>query len=111
DISARIDPLHNWNRPTELASRIAAIIASEGSMDPFIAFSWNALNNIVQGLLAIDSRPNLVSLRQYIEGGVDTLVSEAIKRFLDENDPNWADSIKTRMAKANMRGGEVSVIV
>src|SRR5699024_4006709 len=26
-------------------------------------------------------------------------------------DPNWADSIKTRMAKANMRGGEVSVIV
>lgn len=109
--SARIDPLHNWNRPTELASRVAAIIASEGSMDPFIAFSWNALNNIVNGLLAIDSRPNLVSLRQYIEGGVDSLVSEAIKRFLDDNDPDWHNAIRTKLAKSSARGGETGVIV
>jgi len=109
--SARIDPLHNWNRPTELASRIAAIIASEGSMDPFIAFSWKALNDVVQGLLAIDKRPNLVSLHQYIEGGVDSLVSEALKRFLDEHDAGWADSIRSRLSKAAQRGGETSVIV
>lgn len=111
DKSARIDPLHNWNRPTELASRIAAIIASEGSMDPFIAFSWNALNNIVNGLLAIDARPNLASLRHYIEGGVDSLVSAAVKRFLDDNDPNWHNAVKTKLAKAGARGGEVGVLV
>lgn len=109
--SARIDPLHNWNRPTEIASRVAAIIASEGSMDPFTAFSWNALNNVVQGLLMIDSRPNLVSLRQYIEGGVDSLVGDALKRFLDDNDPGWMDAIRTRLSKAGQRNNEVSVIV
>lgn len=109
--SARIDPLHNWNRPTELASRIAAIIASEGSMDPFIAFSWKALNDVVQGLLAIEARPNLVSLHQYIEGGVDTLVSEALRRFLDKHDQGWADAIRSRLTKAAQRGGEVGVIV
>lgn len=109
--SARIDPLHNWNRPTELASRIAAIIASEGSMDPFIAFSWKALNDVVQGLLAIEARPNLVSLHQYIEGGVDTLVAEALRRFLDKHDKGWADAIRSRLSKAAQRGGETGVIV
>lgn len=111
ETSARIDPLHNWNRPTELASRIAAIIASEGSMDPFVAFSWKALNDVVQGLLAIDSRPNLVSLRQYIEGGVETLVAEALRRFLDEHDEGWAEGIRSRLGKVRQRGGETSVIV
>lgn len=111
DKSARIDPLHNWNRPTELASRIAAIIASEGSMDPFVAFSWKSLNDIVQGLIAIDARPNLLSLHQYIEGGVDSLVLEALKRFLDEHDKGWANAIRSRLTKAAQRGGETGVLV
>lgn len=111
ETSVRIDPLHNWNRATELASRIAAIIASEGSMDPFIAFSWKALNDVVQGLLTIDERPNLVSLHQYIEGGVDSLVHEALKHFLDEHDPGWAEALRSRLGKAAQRGGETGVMV
>ena len=38
DKSASIDPLCNWNRKTELASRVAALIPSETGADPFTAF-------------------------------------------------------------------------
>ena len=37
--SSRIDPLANFTRTTELASRIASLIASESNSDPFTAFS------------------------------------------------------------------------
>ncbi|MDN5874426.1 MAG: conjugative transfer system coupling protein TraD, partial [Sinobacteraceae bacterium] len=91
--SVRIDPLHNWNRPTEIASRIAAIIASEGSMDPFVAFGWNVMNDVAHGLLHVDARPNLISIQQYVQGGVDSLVGEALRRFLDEYDPGWVSTV------------------
>ena len=64
----------NWNRKTELASRIAALIPSETGADLFTAFGWKVLNDIVNGLIATDP-PNLVRLRRYIEGGPDDLCS------------------------------------
>jgi len=36
--SVRIDPLHSFNRATELASRVAALIPSETGNDPFKIF-------------------------------------------------------------------------
>ena len=77
--SACIDPLRNWNRKTELASRIAALIPSETGADPFTAFGWKVLNDIVNGLIATGQRPNLVQLRRYIEGGPDSLLLKALR--------------------------------
>ncbi len=55
--SVRLDPMRNWNRSTELASRIAALIPSETGADPFTAFGWQAMNNIVDGLCPSPSTP------------------------------------------------------
>src|SRR5690606_7753089 len=49
--SVRLDPLANFSRLTELASRIAALIPSETGADPFKAFGQSALNNLSQGLV------------------------------------------------------------
>jgi conjugal transfer pilus assembly protein TraD len=68
DRSACIDPLRNWNRKTELASRVAALIPSETGADPFTAFGWKVLNDITNGMIATGNRPNLVQLRRYVEG-------------------------------------------
>lgn len=78
--SACIDPLRNWNRKTELASRIAALIPSETGADPFTAFGWKVLNDIVSGLIATGQRPNLVHLRRYVEGGPDDLLVKALRQ-------------------------------
>ena len=47
--SVRIDTLHSFNRATELASRVAALIPSETGNDPFKSFGQMVLSNVVQG--------------------------------------------------------------
>ena len=91
--SARIDPLANWNRPTEIASRIATLIPSETGADPFTAFSWMALNNIVNGHLAIEEQPTLVKLRRYIEGDPGPLVAKALRTYFEKNVKDWESRV------------------
>lgn len=99
--SVRIDPLHNFNRPTELASRIAVLIPSETGADPFTAFGQMALNNVVQGILFAGDRPNLANIRSYLEGGVDSLMVSAISSYADRVMPSWEYHAGQYLAKAN----------
>jgi len=93
--SACIDPLRNWNRKTELASRIAALIPSETGADPFTAFGWKVLNDIVNGLIATGHRPNLVQLRRYIEGGPDDLLLKALRLHFKTKVPDWESRVSS----------------
>ncbi|MVF23666.1 conjugal transfer protein [Methylocaldum sp. BRCS4] len=101
--SVRLDPLRNFNRSSEVASRIATVISGESASDPFKAFGQKSLDNIVQGLFAIEQRPTLVKLRRYLEGGPGTLVVRALERYFDHVlDEGWRGraSIKGRDADA-----------
>ncbi len=89
DRSACIDPLRNWNRKTELASRVAALIPSETGADPFTAFGWKVLNDITNGMIATGHRPNLVQLRRYVEGGPENLLQRALKIHFVANVRDW----------------------
>ena len=79
--SCRIDPMRNFSRPTELATRLASLISPEAANDPFVWFGWMAINNIVNGLLLVHQRPNLLKLRYYLEGGPCGLVIEATQAY------------------------------
>lgn len=84
--SARINPLSNFSRVTEIASRISALMQSaNGGNDPFKAFSWQAINNIAQGLSMIRCKPSLVKIKHYLEGGAQALIVECINLWLQEN--------------------------
>ncbi len=101
--SVRLDPLRNFNRSSEVASRIATVIPGENASDPFKAFGQKSLDNIVQGLFAIEQRPTLVKLRRYLEGGPGTLVARALERYFDHVlDEGWRTraSFKGRDADA-----------
>lgn len=89
DRSACIDPLRNWNRKTELASRVAALIPSETGADPFTAFGWKVLNDITNGMIATGHRPNLVQLRRYVEGGSENLLQRALKIHFSSHVNDW----------------------
>ena len=93
-LSYSIDPLRNWNRTTEIASRIAALIKSEEGMDPFVSFSWMALNNIANGLIMTHGRPNLVTLRRYIESGVESLLIQTYEAYFALHRKAWEDEIQ-----------------
>lgn len=89
DRSACIDPLRNWNRKTELASRVAALIPSETGADPFTAFGWKVLNDITNGMIATGHRPNLVQLRRYVEGGPENLLLRVLKIHFNNHVRDW----------------------
>lgn len=109
--SHRIDPLYNFSRVTEIASRLASIISSDGFSDPFQSFGWQSLNNLANGLYIIDQRPTLKSLRGYLEGGVDGLLAKAIEAYAQKIIPDWEAKAKPYLdkAKPGMRSRAVAL--
>lgn len=99
--SVRINLLRNFSRGTDLAGRIASIIPTESGADPFVAFGHMALNNVVQGLLLIDKRPTLVSIRQQLEQGPDELVIQAVGSWATQVKPEWVSKAAPFLQKAN----------
>jgi conjugal transfer pilus assembly protein TraD len=106
--SARIDPLHSFNRPTELASRVAALIPGETGNDPFKAFGQMAMSTIVQGLLATGERPSLLTLRRYLEGGAEALVARVIERHVAQHVPEWEAASRRYLQPARDLAGRAA---
>ncbi len=78
----RLDPMFNWQKPTELASRIQSIMPPD-TAGAFSAFGWDAVNVVVQGLVQLEDRPNLMKLARYIEGGIEPVLEASLRRFFD----------------------------
>ena len=109
--SVRIDPMANFRRPTELASRIAALIqtASGSEGDPFKAFSQMALTQVVTGLVGTGQQPNLLAIKRYLQGSVeellDRLLSDHFRTIIADwdrripEDVRTARNVETRVAK------------
>jgi len=79
----RIDFTFNWQKPTELASRIQSVMPPDTG-GAFSAFGWDAVNVVVQGLIEIEERPNLAKLTKYIEGGIEPVLEGSLRRFYDK---------------------------
>lgn len=94
ELSARIDPLKNFNRATELATRVAALIPSETGADPFTAYSQMLLTVITEALLLANIKPSLNLYRKYVSTGLEPLVCTATRAFCDNNVPNWEKEYK-----------------
>src|SRR5690554_6532369 len=108
--SVRIDPLKNWNRSTELASRVKDLITSDNENDPFAQFSWNAINNIVQGLIATGVRPNLKRIRTYIEGGPAKLLARALISHFDQHVTDWRVALADKLQRAKDGDAETQIL-
>ncbi|WP_235027065.1 conjugative transfer system coupling protein TraD [Cognatazoarcus halotolerans] len=78
----RLDFTFNWQKPTEIASRIQSIMPPD-TAGAFSAFGWDAVNVVVQGLVEIEERPNLVKLTKYIEGGIEPVLESSLRRYYD----------------------------
>lgn len=97
--SVRISPTKNFGRPTEVASRIAALMKSEGG-DPFQAFANMALNNVIQGLLLCGVLPTLVELRRALEGSLAGIVIKAIRAYGEKVLPDFESIASSYLKKA-----------
>jgi len=103
--SCRIDPLANFNRATELASRIAALIPSETGADPFTAHSMMVLTNLCAGMLMIDSKPTLRVLKRFVDSGVESLLVKCCETYFEKAIPtSWKEQVKVYVNKTKGRG-------
>ncbi len=102
--SIRLNPLANFSRPTELASRIAALMTDTGGASAtFKAFSWQAVNNIVQGEIICGRKPTLLDINHYLAGGCGELVTEAVAEYGRRCDPDFEEHFapwQARLANA-----------
>ncbi|MBO5658496.1 MAG: conjugative transfer system coupling protein TraD [Duodenibacillus sp.] len=91
----RLNPLADYTRTSELASRITAVMDEEG---PFAAFAWSAVHVIV-GLLTVCGRtPTLAAVHAALTLGIDTLLEEALCR-------RWhPGAVEAARAEAGRRG-------
>lgn len=91
--SVRIDPMANFGKVTELASRIAALMPGTGEASSFQSFAWRAVNIVSQGLVETYDQPTLMKLRQYIEGGAEGLLERVLIHHFKKVKPDWESHI------------------
>ncbi|WP_418319645.1 conjugative transfer system coupling protein TraD [Piscinibacter sakaiensis] len=82
ETGVRLDFAFNWQKPTEIASRIQSIMPPD-TAGAFSAFGWDAVNVVVQGLIELDERPNLIKLTKYIEGGIEPVLEACLARYFE----------------------------
>ena len=97
--SVRLDPLKNWNDVTEIASRIAALMPSEGN-DSFVQMAWKAVQVVSEALVYTNTRPNLVKLRRYIEGGPESLMEMVLRTYFERNLDHWETLVSPLVTRA-----------
>ena len=94
--SVRINLLQNFNRSSELASRIAGLMPSGGDNAPFQAFAQKAVDAVVQGYLLCGQRPTLVMIRQGLEAGVTDLLIRALTVVCSQYHPDAEKTVSTQ---------------
>ena len=86
--SVRINPLANFDDPSELASRISVLIPGEDSA--FKAFAWQVVQALSEGLVLAGETPTLTNLYGLVQGGSTSLVIRAIRGYAAKSDPGYA---------------------
>lgn len=96
DKSIRLDPLANFTRLTEIASRLTDILQSEQG-DPFVAFAWRMIYNHCAAMDYIGKAAQIRSILSSLESGGTSLLRQVLLKFFSENFTAW----QSHMANLN----------
>ncbi len=93
ELSARYNAIGNFSRITEVATRIANQLPSEGNSAAFKEFAWRFVNIIARALVALGRRPDYHQVRRHIND-IEPLFVEYARHFLDQAGPKgWQKSV------------------
>ena len=110
-VSARYNAIGNFSRITEVATRIANQLPSEGNSAAFKEFAWRFVNIIARALVALGRRPDYQQVRRYIND-IEPLFMEYTRAHLEQHGAeDWkaqvdelAGKISERNLPAALRG-------
>ncbi len=93
EISARYNPIGEFARITEIATRIANNMPGGGDSEPFRNFVWQFVNNISQATYALGQKLTYAGLFAHAEN-IEPLVVDYYRHWLTKTRPNWEREIE-----------------
>ena len=103
DVSARYNAIGSFSRITDVATRIANQLPSEGNSAAFKEFAWRFVNIIARALVALGRRPDYQQVRRYIND-IEPLFVEYARKHLQENgEAGWEADVAEVAANTKER--------
>ncbi|HEX2543436.1 MAG TPA: conjugative transfer system coupling protein TraD [Ramlibacter sp.] len=98
--SVRLDLVKNWDRVSQVASRITMVLDTQES-DTFKEFCWMAVHRITNAMKYIGQRVSIHTLKTAMESRttVEHLTQQALHKFFHEECPQLAGTLE-RQANA-----------
>jgi conjugal transfer pilus assembly protein TraD len=99
--SVCIDPLSNFDRPSQIADRITALLPGTGTAASFKAFAWKAVNMVTESLLKVNKPVTIASLRKHIQGDLEPLAIAVFEDHFadvarrDARFRSWSNEVET----------------
>ena len=116
DISARYNAVGRFGRISEVATRIAGQLSSEGNSAAFKEFAWRFINIIARALVELGHRPDYLLIQRHVIN-IDQLFIEYAQYFFAKNEPKAWEAIVQIEGKLNdknipknMQGREKRVV-
>ncbi|MEQ1545816.1 type IV conjugative transfer system coupling protein TraD [Methyloglobulus sp.] len=101
ELSARYNPIGNFSRITEIATRIANQLPSSGDSAAFREFAWRFTNIVGRALVALGRRPDYPQIMRYVTH-IDPLLLDYYRQWLGEVAPKgWEKEVMDRAAAIN----------
>jgi conjugative coupling factor TraD (TOL family) len=88
DISARYNPIGSFSRITEVATRIAGQLPSEGQSAAFKEFVWRFVNVMSRALVSLGQRPDYQTIYQNAVN-LDGLAKQYFEAWFSREYPGW----------------------
>jgi conjugative coupling factor TraD (TOL family) len=103
ECSARYNAIGRFSRITEVATRIANQLPSEGNSAAFKEFAWRFVNIIARALVSLGEQPDFERIRRYIND-IEPLFIRYARYWLSANgDEDWQEAVETLAAKVSNR--------
>jgi conjugative coupling factor TraD (TOL family) len=99
DVSARYSPIGSFARITEVATRIAGQLPSEGQSAAFREFVWRFVNVMSRAMTALGMKPTYEMVYQNAVN-IDGLAKRYIEFWLDRDHDGWRDQLDQVDGKA-----------
>ncbi|HCA9702781.1 TPA: type IV conjugative transfer system coupling protein TraD [Klebsiella variicola subsp. variicola] len=92
EISARYNAVGRFGRISEVASRIAGQLSTEGNSAAFREFAWRFVNIITRALVALGQRPDYARIARHVIN-IDALFIDYARVFLPGYDRQAWDNV------------------
>lgn len=105
--SVRLDLIKNWDRVSQVASRITMVLDSQES-DNFKEFCWMAVHRITNAMKYVGRRVSIYTLKTAMESrtAVEALTEQALKKFFEVECPGLHEALEKQINALASAGGK-----